>query len=114
MSQEHMYAFESASQRAATELQQLIRAHYPSVVFEVGPGGDDPEGTYITAIVDIDDPDEVMDLVIDRLLALQVEEHLPIHVVPIRTPERVAELRHRRANREHPAASLSSLGPHDS
>lgn len=107
MSYERMDATESARQQAVDELQSLIQAYYPSVVFEVGPGGDDPDGTYITAIVDVDDPDEVMDLVIDRLLTFQVEERLPIQVVPIRTPERVAELRRQRASKYHLTTSPS-------
>lgn len=109
MSHEDMNETNSALQRAVDELQHLIQTHYPSVVFEVGPGGDDPDGTYITAIVDLDDPDEVVDLVIDRLLEFQVEERLPIQVVPIRTPKRVAELRHHLTSRHHPTASPSPL-----
>lgn len=109
MSHERTNRTESALQQAVDELQHLIQTHYPSVVFEVGPGGDDPDGTYITAIVDLDDLDEVVDLVIDRLLAFQVEERLPIQVVPIRTPERIAELRRKHASRYHLTASPSPL-----
>ena len=109
MSHEQINPAGSARQQAVVELQQLIQARYPDAVFEVGPGGDDPEGTYITAIVDLDDPDEVMDLVIERLLTFQIEERLPIQVVPIRTPERVAALEQQRASRPHLPASLSSL-----
>lgn len=111
MSHERINTTESTRQQAVVELQHLIQTRYPTAVFEVGPGGDDPEGTYITAIVDLDDPDEVMDLVIDRLLTFQIEQRLPIQVVPIRTPERVEELRQQRASRQHLPASLSSLQP---
>lgn len=65
MNHAYINASESARQQAVAELQQLIQAHYPSAAFEVGPGADDPEGTYLTAIVDVDDQDEVMDLVIE-------------------------------------------------
>lgn len=102
---------EGPLQRAVAELQQLISAHYPGTTFEVGPGGDEPGATYLTAIVDLDDPDEVMDLVIERLLAFQVDERLPIQVVPIRTPERVAAQAEQRASRQLLPASLSSLQP---
>ena len=44
-------------------------------------------------MVDIDDPDEVADLVMDRMLQFQLDEDIPIYVIPIRTPERVAALR---------------------
>ena len=95
MTHERSHVSETTLQQAVAELQQLIQTTYPDTLFEAGSGGDDQDGTYITAIVNLDDPDEVMDLVIDRLLQLQVEEALPVYVIPVRTPERVAELRRR-------------------
>jgi hypothetical protein len=86
-------AFSPTVQRALTELEDMIRDRYPTATFEVGPGEDDPEAVHLTASVDVDDPDEVMDLVVDRVMALQVEDGLPILVIPIRTPERAASLR---------------------
>ncbi len=77
---------------AVHELIALIAQKYLGTSFEIGPGIDDPEATHITAVVDLDDPDEVMDLIIDRLVELQVDDSLPISVIPIRTPERVAAL----------------------
>src|SRR5215216_6030568 len=77
-------------QAAVAELQHLIRSRYPTATFVVGEGWDDPEGVYITATVDLDDPDEVVDLIVARLLELQIDEGLPVYVIPIRTPERVA------------------------
>jgi len=100
-----------ALQQAVAELQHLITTHYPGTTFTVGPGSDDLEGTYITATVDLDDPDDVIDLVIGRVLAFQVEDGLPIHVVPIRTPERVAQLQHDRASRQHLASPPTVLHP---
>jgi hypothetical protein len=38
----------------------------------------------------VEDPDDVLDIVVERVVDLQVDEALPIHVVPIRTPDRVA------------------------
>jgi hypothetical protein len=81
-------------EEAVTELQMLILSHYPSTVFSVGEA-EDPEGLYVRAIVDIDDPDEVMEIFIDRMIDLQVEDGLPIYVVPVRTPERTIALRQR-------------------
>ncbi len=72
---------------ALSELQETIRERWPEAEFRVSEG-DDPRGIYLDAIVDIDDPDEVMDLVVDRLLDMQVEEGLPVHVVPLRPLER--------------------------
>lgn len=77
------------------ELQDLIREHYPETVFTVAPG-EDPEGIYITATVDVDDLDEVFDVVVERLLHMQVEDGLPIYVIPVHPIERVyAELHER-------------------
>ena len=82
---------------AVAELQERILEHYPSATFDIAPG-DDPDGVYITAIVDVADTDEVFDVVVERLLKMQVEDGLPIHVLPVRPVERViAELRERTA-----------------
>ena len=47
---------------------------------------------FVTAVVDVDDPDEVVDRFIDRLVTLQVEDSLPLHVIPVRTPARREKL----------------------
>jgi hypothetical protein len=104
-------AQQQALQLAVEELQQLIEAHYPGTTFEIEQGADDPNVTNIIAIVDLDDPDEVMDMVIERLLTLQVEEALPIQVVPIRTPERIEQHWRQRANQQGWATPLSPVQP---
>ncbi len=111
MTHERQPASDLALQQAVAELQQLIEGHYPGTTFDVGPGGDDPTGTYIAATVDLDDPDDVMDLVIERVLAFQVEDGLSIHVVPIRTLEQIARLQQERASRQHLAVPAASLHP---
>ena len=75
-------------QPAISELKGLISSHYSSATFAVSLG-DDPEGVYLTAVVDVEDTDAVMDVVIDRLLTLQSDEDLSVFVVPIRPLERV-------------------------
>jgi hypothetical protein len=75
---------------AVTELQATIGRRYPTARFTLSHPEDEPTSVELTAVVDVDDPDEVLDTVIDRVVQLQVDEQLPIHVVPIRTPERVA------------------------
>jgi hypothetical protein len=77
-------------QSALSELQELIRVHYPSATFVVSEG-DDPEGVYLSAVVDLDDPDEVMDVVVNRLLEIEIDDGLPIYVIPTRTQERIEE-----------------------
>jgi hypothetical protein len=77
---------------AIAELQALIRAQFPETTFSVGPG-EDPVGMYITATSDVDDLDEVIDVVVERLLEMQVDEGLPVYVIPVHPIERVyAEL----------------------
>ena len=78
-------------EHAISELQEQIRGKYPSTRFGVQQGIDDPEETWLVATVDIEDPDEIVDLVIDRLLELQIDEQVPLHVLPVHTPERVAQ-----------------------
>lgn len=77
-------------ERAIADLKQSIRAEWPTAEFAISRG-DDPEGIYLDAEVDVDDTDVVMDVVVDRLLQLQIEEQLPIYLVVTRTPRRIAE-----------------------
>jgi hypothetical protein len=104
--------FDEPTQRAITELRATISQKYPGTVFQVGRAEDDPSSIHITAIVDVDDPDEVGDLVLDRVLELQVDEGIPIHVIPIRTPERVmAELQEQLAGSPaRPRRTIPLLG----
>lgn len=74
--------------RALDEIEARILARYPTATFEVARG-DDPPGMYVTVMVDVDYTTEVLDLVTDRLLELQIDERLPLYVVPIHTPERI-------------------------
>ena len=69
------------------EPQQKVSVRYPEARFEVFEG-EDPRGTYLRAVVDVEDTDEVVDLVVGRLLDLQVEERLPLYFVASRPPKR--------------------------
>ena len=70
-------------QRAVDELQHLIRRVDPLATFQVVPG-DDPTGTYVLPTVDVEDTELVMDAYMDRLLTLQIDEGLPLYVLPLR------------------------------
>ena len=84
-----------------SELQRKVIQEFPAATFEVFQG-DDPQGTYLRATVDVDDPEEVTDLVIDRLLDLQVEERLPLYFIAARPVERTpTESEPRRPARPH-------------
>ena len=89
-------------QAAIAELTGMIRTHYPTATFAVGRGEDEPEAVHVTATVDVDDPDEVVDLVIDRMLELQIDEGLPVFVIPIRTHARIEAM----------LSTQASRGPH--
>ncbi|MGE0545348.1 MAG: hypothetical protein AB7R89_34750 [Dehalococcoidia bacterium] len=85
---------------AVAELEALVKDHYPTATFAVVPAADEPGAIHIIATVDLDDPDEVADLVMDRMLTLQIDEGLPVFVIPIRTPERLAAMLARQESEE--------------
>ncbi len=101
---EYQTSLDPRRQQAVQELTQLVQAHFPLTDVMVVPGDDNPKATHVFATVDIDDPDEVADLVMERMLELQLDEGIPVYLIPIRTPERVAALaKRRRAKHVWPA-----------
>lgn len=84
---------DARTQAALTELQGLIRQHYPDAKFSVRRGIDEPESIHLVTTVDVEDTDAVLDVVIERLMELHIEEGLPVHVIPVRPIERVMALR---------------------
>ncbi len=105
MNKDYLTRLDPARQDAVNELISLVKQRYPTASFAVGPGVDDPNVTHITATIDVDDPDEIVDLVIDRMLELQLDYGIPVYLIPLRTPERVAALQHQQ---QHQPAVLSS------
>jgi len=94
---------DSKMQAAVDELQQLILARFPSTIFTVGEA-EEPDGVYMRAIVDVDDTDEITAVILDRLADFQIDDNLPIHLVTVPTPERIATAREReREERRLPA-----------
>lgn len=77
------------TQRAVDELQELIQRHYPAAVFQVQRGQDDPEAIHLLAIVDIDDTDAIFDIVLNRMMEIQIEQEIPVFVIPLQPPDRV-------------------------
>ena len=65
------------------DFQQRIRKSYPEATFAVEYGGE-PDGVYLMATVDLENTLEVLDTIMDQLLEVQIEEELPIYVIPIR------------------------------
>jgi hypothetical protein len=80
---------DARSQVAVAGLQAMLRERYPKASFRLRRGIDDPESIQLVATVDVEDTDEVLDVVIDRVMELQIEERLPVHVIPVRPRERV-------------------------
>jgi hypothetical protein len=89
MSKEQPLELDDRTQQAIAELQQTISDRYPTAQFAISRAPDDADIIHLITTVDVDDPDEVGDLVIDRVAQLVAEERIPIHVIPIRTPQRV-------------------------
>jgi hypothetical protein len=73
----------------------LVRHRYPDATFRVARSPEDPETILLKPVVDVDDRDEVLSLVLDRLGELQIEEQLPLFVVPLRPPARNEAIRRR-------------------
>jgi hypothetical protein len=92
MSQERPFSIadlDERTRRAIQEVEGVIVARYPTTTFELARAADDSNSIHLLAVADVDDPDEVGDLVVDRIVALQVDEGIRLHVIPLRTPERI-------------------------
>lgn len=94
-----MNAIESLQHRepmieaALAELRGMILSRYPDAKFSTRHG-DDPVGVYLRAEVDVENLIDVVDVVLDRLVDMQVDEGLPIELVPVRPIQReIANLR---------------------
>ena len=82
-------ALQTRMRQAVDELKEAILSRYPDARFQIAPSPDDPRSVHILTRVNLEDPDEVGDLVLDRLIDLQLEHGLPIHVIPLRSEERI-------------------------
>ena len=89
MTDQHFLMKDERMTAAITEIQQLISTTFPNASYTTAPQ-DDPEGIQLIAMVDIEDTDKVVDCFIDRLLTLQLDERIPLYVIPVRSPNRVA------------------------
>jgi hypothetical protein len=76
------------AQAAIDELKRSILSRHPEATFEVGPGTDDPTLIHLYAYVDLDDPEEAADEILDRMVDIQLDDGIPLHVIPMSTPAR--------------------------
>jgi hypothetical protein len=95
--------------RALDELRRTILDHYPTATFEVARGEDDPDMVHLWTTVDVEDTEEVLDVVMDRMLEMQIEEGLPVCVIPMHTRERVAEIMRRQSAVPRPVGGMPLL-----
>ncbi|MSQ26877.1 MAG: hypothetical protein EXR51_01895 [Dehalococcoidia bacterium] len=83
MSTESTQFADARTMQAIAELQTMLLAVHPDALFEVCHG-EDPEGVNLTVTVDVEDTTEVLDIVLERMVEMQVDEGIPIYVVPVR------------------------------
>jgi len=78
---------------AAEELKATIRATFPDAEFDLTRAPDDPYmwilWTRVTMDASEEDSEEVCSLVLERTLDMLEQDHIPIHVIPIRGPDYV-------------------------
>src|SRR2546430_1530660 len=80
-------------QAAIEELKGLVRERYPEATFRIARSPENPRSIHLMTTVDVEDRDDVMDVVIDRVVELQSEQKLPIHVIPVRPAARNEAIR---------------------
>lgn len=79
-------------QQAIEELKGLVREHYPDATFQVARSPEDPHIIHLWTTVDVPDTTQVVDTVLERVLELQIEQKLPIHVIPVQPRDRALEI----------------------
>lgn len=110
MTAQQQDTYEARLEQALDELREMILGRFPDTTFSVSISPDDPDIVHLNAVVDLEDTEEVIDLVIDRMLELQIDEGLPIHVIPLRPLERVLAMR-RSADRDPQALPMIQTYP---
>ncbi|HLI51474.1 MAG TPA: hypothetical protein VKU87_06730 [Thermomicrobiaceae bacterium] len=106
MTQDQLPTEDTAIATAITELKALILQRFPDACFSVVYREDAP-GTRLRVIIDGADvqSDDVLDVVVDKLFEVQVEQGLPVYVIPIQPLSRLPE-QIRNASVRHSAIDL--------
>ncbi|HUG13380.1 MAG TPA: hypothetical protein VMM78_00065 [Thermomicrobiales bacterium] len=73
---------------AVAELKRLVLQYYPDARFRVECGIDDPKAIHLVAIMDFEDTFDVLDRVSDRVMEIQIDDGVPIFVIPLRPNDR--------------------------
>ena|SRR5215208_5829036 len=111
MSHEQLQTDDLRMSQALNELADLVRRRYPEATFQVSHAEDDPSIVHLLTRLDVEDTDEAAALVMDRMVQMQVEEGLPVYVIPLRTPERIAALQAARRQQPRPRGEYVSASP---
>ncbi|RIK45723.1 MAG: hypothetical protein DCC58_05535 [Chloroflexi bacterium] len=67
---------------AIDELRSLILLRFPEATFHVEHGIDDPEAIHLVTTIDSDDAVDLLEYVLDRQMQMQIEEGIPIFIIP--------------------------------
>jgi hypothetical protein len=84
---------------AAEELKGIIRARYPDAQFRLSRDPNQQRSWLLWTTVDVDDPEEVSNLVVDREVDMLAEEHIPLHVIVVEGGAGPAQSRPEQARR---------------
>ena len=93
MTEQWTWASYSRVKEAAEELKAVIRTKYPDAQFRLSRDPNQQRSWLLWAAVNVEDPEEVSNLVVDREADMLSEEHIPIHVIVTDAGERLT--RHR-------------------
>lgn len=96
MTLEHRFPLSPRMAAAIAEMKTLISSRYPTTIYSVYEW-DDPEGIFLSAVIDTEDLESATDLFLGRMVDLQIDEDLPLFVIPERTPEKQAAVLAREA-----------------
>ena len=105
MNGDHGNPHDPRVQQAVEELSRLILASYPQATLTVRPHPEEPSTTLLVATVDVEDLDEVLDVVFERMEQLRIEDGVPILVLPVHPIERSIALLEARSSAVQPVST---------
>ena len=83
MNERWTWAPYSRVKEAAEELKAIIRTRYPDAQFRLARDPNQQRSWLLWTAVEVEDPEEVTNLVVDREVDMLSEEHIPLHVIVI-------------------------------
>jgi hypothetical protein len=85
------------------EIRAAVLERYPGTTFRF-TAGEGPDTVWMWATVDIDDPDEVGDLVAEKVINLVIDDRNPLLFIPVWPRERNEAYLRERAASDRPLA----------